>query len=424
MSPPSIYSRKAFSAERMNVVAPAGTLAEAGSGQDRLPALSAGAVALGLRLALAAVALGGLYGGSWISVAPNRLLPGEAISAAASVGGWVHAAALALFLFFGLTARDRSTDGLVSARFALPLGLLIGMVILTGLSGASLLQGRPASARCMVGAGFWAFVGSVVLLLLDEARELRPARVAAIALGGVLALALARRAGFFDALSIFVEYRARADLFHAALARHLGLSFTALGLALAVSIPLGWAAFRHPRFRAAIDAGLSGIQVIPAVALFGLLVSLLSLALAAWPALRGLGLAAIGPTPALIGVAAYLALPLTRGVASGLGAADPALIETAQGMGMPEARIAWEVRLPLGLPVFIAGLRVAAVQSIGLVTLGGLIGAGGLGALVFEGMAQFASDLIILGSAPIVAIAILADLGLRALELRLARPLS
>jgi osmoprotectant transport system permease protein len=404
-------------------VAAAGALAT-GSGQHRLPALSAHAVGLGLRLALVLVALGGLYGGPWVSVAPNRLLPGEAIDAAALFGGWAHAAALALCLFLGLGARDRSTEGLISARFALLLALLITMVILTGLSGLKLLGGRPASTRCMVGAGFWTFAGAVVLLLLDEARALRPGRLAALALWGVLALALSRRGGFFDALSIFVEYRARADLFHAAFVRHLALSFSALGLALAVSIPLGWAAFRYPRFRAAAEAGLSGIQVIPAVALFGLLVSLLSLTLGAWPGLRSLGLAAIGPTPALIGVAAYLALPLTRGVARGLRAADAAVIETAQGMGMPEARIVWEVRLPLGLPVFIAGLRVAAVQSIGLVTLGGLIGAGGFGALVFEGMAQFASDLIILGSAPIVAIAILTDLGLRALELRFARPLS
>ena len=99
---------------------------------------------------------------------------------------------------------------------------------------------------------------------------------------------------------------------------------------------------------------------MPAVALFGLLVSLLSLALGAWPRLRELGLAAIGPTPALIAVAAYLALPLTRGLAGGLAAAEPALIETAHAMGMrPSAVSPGEVRLPLGLPVFVAGLSVA-----------------------------------------------------------------
>ena len=397
---------------------------DTGSGRDRLPAVSAEAVALAFRLALVAIAVGGLYLGTWVSVAPNRLLPGEAVAAVRLFDPWAHVAVLTLLLYVATSAWAARAEVAVSLRFGLLLGLLVAALILTGLAGLELLEGRPDSARCMVGAGFWAFAGSVALLLLDDASALRPARIAVIMLAAVAVLAIARRSGVFDALSIFVEYRARADIFQEALTRHLWLSFSALALALAVSIPLGWAAFRRPLLRATIDAGLSAIQVVPAVALLGLLVSLLSLALGAWPALRGLGLAAIGPTPALIGVAAYLALPLTRGVASGLGAADPALIETAQGMGMREGRIAWEVRLPLGLPVFIAGLRVATVQSIGLVTLGGLIGAGGFGALVFEGMAQFAPDLIILGSAPVVAIAVLADLSLRAFELRLARPLS
>ena len=391
---------------------------------EERPAVAAETVGLALRLALAALAVAGLCAGAWLSLAPNRLMPGEPVGAPALFGPSIYAAALALFLFVATGAHEPKTETLASLRFGLLLAVLIAAVILTGVAAADLIEGRPASARCMVGAGFWAFAGSLFLLLLDDARALRPARIATIALFAGAALAVARRSGAFDALSIFVEYRARADAFEAALFRHLGLSLAALALALAVSIPLGFAAFRHPRFRSTIDTGLSGVQVVPAVALFGLLVSLLSLALAAWPWLRSLGLAAIGPTPALIGVAAYLALPLTRGVASGLAAADPALIEAARGMGMRERRILREVRLPLGLPVFLAGLRVAAVQSVGLVTLGGLIGAGGFGALVFEGMAQFAPDLIILGSAPVVAIAVIADLALRALALRVARPLS
>lgn len=396
----------------------------AGSGSDRLPVVPARAVALGLRVVLAGTALGGLYGGGWLSVAPNRLLPGEALPATAALGPSAHAVAAALLAYLTLTAREDSPEPARSFRFALLAGLLVALAILTGLSAARLLEGQPPSARCMVGAGFWTVVGAVAVALVDEARALRPARVAAIVLLGLASLALARRAGAFETLSIMVEYRARADLFHAALLRHLSLSAAALALALLVSIPLGWVAFRRPSLRGAVEAVLNGVQVVPAVALFGLLVSLLSLALAAWPSLRALGLAAIGPTPAVIAVAAYLMLPLTRAMATGLSAADPAAVEAARGMGMSERRIAFEVRLPLGLPVFVAGLRVAAVQAIGLTTLGGLIGAGGLGAIVFEGMAQFASDLIILGSAPIVALAMLADLVLRTVELRLARPLS
>ena len=408
-------------------MAPSPGVLAAGSGGE--PFVPVRTVALGLRIVLAAVALAGLYGGGWLSVAPNRLLPGEALPATAALGPWTHAAAAALLAYLVLSAsRDHAPEDRPgparSLRVALLAGLLVALAVLTGLAAGRLLEGRPPSARCMAGAGLFTAAGAIALLLLYEARALRPARIAWIAAAAVAALALARRAGAFEALSIMVEYRARADLFHAALLRHLVLSGAALALALLVAVPLGWAAFRRPRLRGAVEAVLNGVQVVPAVALFGLLVSLLSLALAAWPFLRALGLAAIGPTPAVIAVAAYLMLPLTRAIAMGLRAVDPALIEAARGMGMGERRIAVEVRLPLGLPVFVAGLRVAAVQAIGLTTLGGLIGAGGFGAIVFEGMAQFASDLIILGAAPIVAIAMLADLSLRALELRLARPLS
>jgi osmoprotectant transport system permease protein len=107
-----------------------------------------------------------------------------------------------------------------------------------------------------------------------------------------------------------------------------------------------------------------------------------------------------------------LALPLLRGIVSGLKATDPSVVEAAQAMGMTDLRTTLDIRIPLGLPILMGALRVAAVQSIGLTTLGGLIGAGGLGAIVFTGMSQFAADLIILGSIPIVLLALAVDSGL------------
>ncbi|MBX9748347.1 MAG: ABC transporter permease subunit, partial [Roseococcus sp.] len=115
---------------------------------------------------------------------------------------------------------------------------------------------------------------------------------------------------------------------------------------------------------------------------------------------------------------AYLTLPLFRSVLGGLAAADPHAVAAARAMGMGETRVTWEVRIPLALPVFIGGLRVALVQAIGLMTLGGLVGAGGLGALVFEGLAQFATDLMLLGALPIVALALVADTVVGAAERR------
>ena len=396
--------------------------ADAEDAGDRLPVITPSAVALGLRCMVLGAALVGLYGGGWLSIAPNRLMPGEALAAAAVLGPWTHAAALLTASAVALGCSRRT--GAAPAAFVLLLILAVGLLVLTGLGAGDLIQGRSAAARAMVGAGFWITLASLAILLVEDGRNLRAGWVAACLALAVAALAVSRRAGVFDALSLFVEFRARADAFEAAVLRHLALSGTALLLALAVSFPLGWLAFRSRRIRSGVDAALSAIQVVPAVALFGLLVSLLSLGLAAWPALRSLGLAAIGPVPALIGIACYLALPLTRSITAGFLSPDASVIEAARAMGMSTQRIAWEVRLPLGLPIFVGGLRVALVQSIGLMTLGGLVGAGGLGALVFEGMSQFASDLILLGSAPIVVIAILADVLLRSAQSVMARPLS
>jgi osmoprotectant transport system permease protein len=90
-------------------------------------------------------------------------------------------------------------------------------------------------------------------------------------------------------------------------------------------------------------------------------------------------------------------------------------------MGLTPAQVLRSVRLPLGAPVLLGGLRTAAVQAVGLVTLGALVGAGGFGALMFLGLGQFAPDLILLGALPVVLLALVLDAGLRAAEEGFAR---
>jgi osmoprotectant transport system permease protein len=307
------------------------------------------------------------------------------------------------------------------AALAIALLVLVAQLWATGIAAEHLLVGRPTAARVTLGAGFWLFVVSATAISTEIARGIgRPATVATVAIL-LAALMVGAGTGWFDALSLAVEYRARADLVHAAIIRHLVLATAALAISVSIAIPLAWLAFRSRRAETAIDGVLNAIQVIPVIALYGLLVPLLSLLLAAVPALRSAGLQAIGPTPAVIGVAAYLLLPLARALVESLRVADPAAVDAARAMGMSEARIAWEIRIPLGLSLVIAGFRTAVVQSIGLTTLAGLIGAGGLGGIVFEGMAQFASDLILLGAVPIVALALLADGLLRAFETSAAK---
>ncbi len=341
------------------------------------------------------------------------MLAGEPVGAARALGG---PAAHALAFLAVAAAWRRVPDRVASVLLAFGAAAALGA---TGLAAARLLEGRPPAARAALGSGFWLALGAACLLLALRSRG-RGGRWWPAA-GLAAASALLWRWGALDALSLAAEYRARADLVHAAALRHLALSAAALGLAAAVAVPLGWWAFRSGGAEAAIGGALYGVQVVPALALFGLLVPLLSALLGAAPFLRAAGLEAIGATPALLAASAYAALPLWRAVVAGLGAADPAAVAAARAMGMAEGRIAAEIRVPLGLPVFAGGLRVAAVQCVGLATLGGLVGAGGLGAVVFEGMAQFAADLILLGALPIVATALLADALLRGLEARAGR---
>jgi osmoprotectant transport system permease protein len=253
-------------------------------------------------------------------------------------------------------------------------------------------------------------------MLFEAARALGRPAVVLVTAGLVAMPLLAAAAGLLDSLSLMVEYRARAGAVHAALFQHLRLSAAALALALLLTIPLGWTALRSRGTEVAAGGILNLLQVTPALALFGLLIPGIAALLAWAPGLRGFGIGAIGATPALIGVALYLSLPLFRGFLAGLRAADPAAVAAASAMGMREGQITREVRIPLGAPILVGALRVAAVQSIGLMVLGGLIGAGGLGALVFEGMSQLAPDLILLGALPVIGLGIAADLALSAAE--------
>jgi osmoprotectant transport system permease protein len=147
------------------------------------------------------------------------------------------------------------------------------------------------------------------------------------------------------------------------------------------------------------------IQTVPSIALFALLIAPLG----------------IGLLPAAAALMLYALLPIVHGTASGLAQVAPSALEAGTGMGMTARQLFWRVRVPLALPVLLSGLRVTTVQLIGLAVVAALIGAGGFGALVFQGLASSALDLVLLGVVPVVALAVLADAALALLTLALQR---
>jgi osmoprotectant transport system permease protein len=228
-------------------------------------------------------------------------------------------------------------------------------------------------------------------------------------------------AGTFDALSIAREYASHRQLFGDELERHISLVGVSVAGAVVIGFPVGVMVVRQPGLRGPVFAGLNILQTIPSIALFGLLIVPLSALVAAVPRLAALGIAGIGVAPALIALVLYALLPIVRNTSAGLAGVDSAIIEAGRGMGLSRRQIFWRVELPLALPVLLAGLRIVTVQAIGLAVVAALIGAGGLGTFVWDGLGQYALDLVLLGALPAIFLALAADFVLQIVSAVLRR---
>lgn len=164
---------------------------------------------------------------------------------------------------------------------------------------------------------------------------------------------------------------------------------------------------------------LTFCKTVPSLALFGLLLAPLAWLAARFDWLADLGVKGIGWTPALIALIAYSLLPMVRNTYVALDAVSPATLDAASGMGMRPAQRFWQVRLPLALPILLEGVRITTVQAVGLAAVAALIGAGGLGTFIFQGLGQVAMDMVLLGALPIIAMALMADTALGALAEKL-----
>ena len=189
---------------------------------------------------------------------------------------------------------------------------------------------------------------------------------------------------------------------------HLVLVVSSVALALLIALPLGLAIQAHPRWRRLVLGLANAVQTIPSLAIFGLLLTV--------PLLGG-----IGSTPAVVALTLYALLPLLRGLLTGLQQVPPGLKQAGQALGLSGGQVLRYVELPLALPSLMAGLRVAAVISVGVATIGAAIGAGGLGVFIFRGIATVNNTLLLAGALPAAAIALAADACLGALETHLTR---
>ncbi|AEV37496.1 Glycine betaine/carnitine/choline transport system permease protein OpuCD [Pseudovibrio sp. FO-BEG1] len=194
-----------------------------------------------------------------------------------------------------------------------------------------------------------------------------------------------------------------------------------MAVAAAIGFPLGVLSHRNENLRSAVLPILSFLQTIPSLAMFGIMIPILAWVGTTVPGARELGVAGIGFLPAFLALVIYSLLPVVANTVAGLEAAPPAAMDAARGMGMTRNQRLLQVQLPLGLPVMLAGIRIVLVQNIGLAVIAGLIGGGGFGTFVFQGLNQTATDLILLGALPTVALALISAITMDIL-VELAQP--
>ena len=186
---------------------------------------------------------------------------------------------------------------------------------------------------------------------------------------------------------------------------HLWLVGISMLLAVSIGMPLGILVTRRPAFGRAILGSATVVQTIPSLALFGFLLS------SPWLGERADRLAVTALT-------LYALLPIIQNTCAGITGVDPSVREAARGMGMSDLQLLFQVELPLGMGVILAGVRVATVITIGVATIAAAIGAGGLGEFIFRGLAMVDNRVILAGAIPAALMALLADFLLGRLERR------
>ncbi|KAB2732391.1 ABC transporter permease [Brucella intermedia] len=356
-----------------------------------------------LGLVIAAIGLSGLLL-PFANFRANRIVQGEprhVFDALPTELALALAAIVAGGLLIGLV-RSNNWLRLVAALFC-----LATVLAAIGLAATYLSPEGNNYARVSPASGFWLLFFASALYVADGLVRLRAGpflRVGLLVVAGLL-LALLLSSGLWDSISFMKEYQGRAESFWNEAQRHIALALGSLLAATVVGIPLGLICHRVPKLRAFVLNSLNIVQTIPSMALFGILIAPLSWVATQFPWVGALGIRGIGAAPAFVALFLYSLLPIVANTVAGLAQVPEPVTDASRGMGMTRLQRLFKTEFPLAFPVILTGIRIVMVQNIGLTTIAALIGGGGFGTFVFQGIGQTAMDLVLLGALPTVLLA-------------------
>ncbi len=351
-----------------------------------------------------------IFSGGFLNCAPNRLATGAAYPLSQAPALETAAAMIGLCGLALLSVSRRRHLRSFATILAAAL-ILWGSLAGAGHFAALLMKAGPPAARASLGPAFWTLASVAILALVDAVQRGNfgfPARacIGAAFCAGFLLMAAA---GAFDSLSLAREFLNNRGVFVNELLHHLGLVCAAIFFALMIGVPLTVLVLRKKAAAGFVFASLGILQTIPSIALFGVLIAPMSRLSELLPLLRGLGINGTGPAPAVLALTLYSLLPLVRSFYTGFSEVATEVKDAAAAIGFGWRRLFIEVELPLALPALLSGLRVVTIQAIGLASVAALIGAGGLGTFIFQGIGQYALDLVLVGAIPVILLALLAN---------------
>lgn len=357
-----------------------------------------------LGVVIAAISAYAAFAAPFATFRANRIVPGQARSILEALPTTTGTLLLAIIAAAALIALFKTP---LVLRLAASVMALAALALLIGVAGTFLTPAGNTFARVSPASGFWILIFAFTLLLADVLTRLNLSPLARVGVLVVAALAIGLLliSGSWDNLSMLKEYFNRADSFWAEGSKHVTLALGSLLAAVVVGLPLGILCHRVESLRAGVLNVLNIIQTIPSIALFGLLIAPLGWVATHVPGAAALGIRGIGTAPAFVALFLYSLLPVVANTVVGLAGVPRAANDAARGMGMTDRQRLFGVEFPLAFPVILTGIRIVLVQNIGLATIAALIGGGGFGVFVFQGVGQTAMDLVLLGAVPTVALA-------------------
>ncbi|ALX15079.1 ABC transporter permease [Burkholderia cepacia JBK9] len=348
-----------------------------------------------------------VFGLPFAVLRPNRIAAGTGLSVFAALPAMQGAALAALWTAGALWAMTASRP---AWRLAAGSAGLATLAYAAGAAATHVVAADDMLARISPDAGVWLLLFAWAVLIADALARLAfgPWRRLVALVVAIAAISVPLASGWWDGLSVMREYAVRSDDFWREALRHVSLAGGSVAAALVAGLPLGIACARIAAVRTVAMPVLNVVQTIPSIAMYGLMMAPLGLLAAHVPLAAALGIRGIGVAPALLALFLYSLLPIASSVVVGLEQVPPHVTEAARAMGMTRVQRLLRVDLVLALPVILSGVRIVLVQNIGLTAVAALIGGGGFGTFIFQGIGQSAADLVLLGAIPTIALALAA----------------